>query len=101
MQIVFDVSTRLLAALSRFTNYGEQIMATLQEVQGELVSIKAGVDTSNALAAQQVAMIADLKAQLAAGSPVTQADLDDLDAKADAILAAQGAAPAGTPPDQV
>lgn len=98
MQIVFDVSTRLLAVLSRFTNYGEQIMATLQEVQGELVAIKAGVDASNAL-------VVDLKAQIAAlqnqVGPVTQAQLDALDEAADAILAAQGAAPAGTPPDQV
>lgn len=55
-------------------------MATLADLQGHLNDISTGVDVLK----QQ---IADLKAQVAAGSPVTQADLDALDATAQGIIA--------------
>jgi len=63
-------------------------MATLQEVKDELTAIKAGVDAVKVTAQEQIALIADLKAQIAAGSPVTQEQLDGLDTQADEILAA-------------
>ncbi len=59
-------------------------MATFDEVKAELGQIKAGV-----LALLQ--KIADLQAQ---PGPVTQAQLDELDAAAKDILAAEGTAPA-------
>lgn len=61
-------------------NEAHKIMATLAEVNATLDSVADGV---NALEAQ----IADLKAQVAAGSAVTQADLDALGEKAAGIAA--------------
>lgn len=63
----------------------DDLMATLQDVQTDLQAITDGVAT---LATE----IADLKAKVAAGSPVTQADLDALDVKAKAIVDAETAA---------
>lgn len=56
------------------------IMSTFQEIQATLDEVAAGV---NALEAS----IADLKAKVAAGSAVSQADLDALGAKAAEIVA--------------
>lgn len=72
---------------------GVKLMATVKELSDELDAIKTAVDTVKALVATQVTQIADLTAQLAAGTPVSQAQLDDLDAKADGILAALTPAP--------
>ena len=63
-------------------------MATVKELSDELDAIKTAVDTVKAETAAQKQQIADLLAQLAAGTPVSQEQLDDLDAKADSILAA-------------
>ena len=75
------------------------IMASIQDLQADLGAAKASVDglssgmddvlakvgdIKNQNLAQQ-AQIAALQAQLAAGSPVSQADLDALDAQAKAI----------------
>lgn len=57
--------------------------ATLAELKSEIVQIKAGV-------LAQKAQIADLIAQLAAGSAITQQDLEDLDASLDDIITVQG-----------
>lgn len=62
----------------------ENIMATEQDLQNDLDAIRDGVTT--ALTALN-ATIADLKAQIAAGSPVTQEQLDALDAEAKTIIA--------------
>jgi primosomal protein N'' len=73
---------------------GGRIMATVQELSNELDQIKTAVDSVKADSAAQKQLIADLKAQIAAGTgPVTQAQLDELDAKADSILAALTPAP--------
>ena len=72
---------------------GGKVMATVQELSDELDAIKTAVDGVKADSAAQKQLIADLKAQLAAGSPVSQAQLDDLDAKADSILAVLAPAP--------
>lgn len=99
MQVVFDVSPRLLTLLTQFGNYGVQIMASLKEIQDELITIKTGVDTSNALVVDLKAQIAALKAQ---PGLVTQAQLDDLDRGLDGIIAAQGGGAVDPPPaDQV
>lgn len=65
----------------------EALMATVQELSDELDLIKTAVDAVKATVTQQIQQIADLQAQIAAGTPVTQAQLDELDSKADSILA--------------
>lgn len=55
-------------------------MATVAELNSTLDAVAAGVDSLES-------SIADLKAQVAAGGAVTQADLDALTAKAQAIVA--------------
>jgi archaellum component FlaC len=73
---------------------GGKVMATVQELSDELDQIKAAVDGVKATVQTQIDEIAKLKAQLEAGTgPVTQAQLDELDAKADSILAALTPAP--------
>lgn len=62
-------------------------MATVQELSDELDSIKTAVDAVKATVTAQIQQIADLQAQIAAGTPVSQQQLDELDAKADSILA--------------
>ncbi len=63
-------------------------MSKVSDLQADLDTIKQGV--ADVLAAQtaQAATIADLKAQLAAGTPVSQEQLDALDAEAKNIVAA-------------
>jgi len=67
---------------------GDRLMASFQEVSDELSAIKTAVDEVKRLDQEQIAEIASLKEQVAAGSPVTQEQLDQLDAQADSILAA-------------
>jgi hypothetical protein len=71
--------------------------ATVQELSGELDAIKTAVDAVKVTLQAQIDEIAALKAQLAAGTPVSQEQLDALDAQADSILAALGSngAPGG------
>jgi chromosome segregation ATPase len=83
----------VLEKLTMLIFQGGKIMATVQELSDELDAIKTAVDSVKATAAEQIAKIAELQAQIAAGSPVSQAQLDDLDAKADSILAALNPAP--------
>jgi hypothetical protein len=64
----------------------ERITMNEQDLQTDLDAIKAGVATVLAAQTAQAATIADLKAQLAAGTPVSQAQLDALDAEAKAIV---------------
>lgn len=87
----FDIAIRLpesaIELLRRIYAQGEQIMATVKELSDELDAIKTAVDGVKATVQTQITQIADLQAQIAAGTPVTQQQLDDLDAKADSILA--------------
>jgi hypothetical protein len=62
-----------------------KIMADLQNISADLDQIKEGVIAANVKLAEQTQIIADLTAQLANGVPVTQADLDALDAKTEEI----------------
>ena len=68
-----DLRGYLLILLSQ----GETIMADLATTKADGAKLIADVKT---LKTDLSSQIADLKAQIAAGSPVTQADLDDLDA---------------------
>lgn len=81
----------LRALIAKLVLHGEKVMANLQEVLDELDAIKAGVLASNTLAVELKAQIKALQEQVANGGVVSQADLDLIDAKADAILDAQRA----------
>ena len=78
--------------------------ATLAEIKAEIVQIRAGIDTANAANATVVAdlktQIQALKDQIAAGTAVTQQDLNEIDTGLDDIIAVQGGTPPA-PPDQV
>lgn len=65
---------------------GVTLMAAFQELSDELDAIKTAVDAVKVTGQEQKDLIALLQAQIAEGTPVSQAQLDALDAKADAIL---------------
>ena len=69
-----------------------ELMATEQELQADLDAIKEGVAAVAAKLAAQAQQIADLQAQILAGTPVTQEQLDGLKSEADAIVTALQAA---------
>lgn len=81
----------ILNKLRQLKKQGQRIMATQQELSDELDAIKTGVDAVKLLAREQVVLIEQLTAQIAAGTPVTQEQLDALDVKADSILASLSA----------
>jgi uncharacterized protein with von Willebrand factor type A (vWA) domain len=60
-------------------------MATEQDLQDSLAAISNGIQALAAKFADQSTQIADLKAQIALGTPVSQAQLDSLEANAQAI----------------
>ncbi len=62
-------------------------MSKEADLQTDLDAIKTGVATLLTAAIANAATIADLKAQLAAGTPVSQEQLDALEAEAKAIVA--------------
>lgn len=66
---------------------GADIMSVETDLQDDLDKIQAGVNALLGAAKANAAEIADLRAQLAAGTPVTQSQLDALDAEAKAIVA--------------
>ncbi len=83
----------ILATLARIEGKVDSLMATEAELQTDLDTIAAAVTKVAALVTSQAATITALQAQLAAGSPVTQAQLDALKAEADTIVAALPATP--------
>jgi len=96
-QALAHVERRLntLVTLSRAIQaQGSAIMATVNELSSELTAIKTAVDEVKRIDLEQIAEIQALKDQIAAGTPVTQEQLDSLDAQADSILAALGVPPA-------
>ena len=82
-----------IASVNRkLNNWGILIMSTLQELQAGLDALSVKVDADAAQSAQAVtllqaltATIADLKSQIGAGTPVTQAQLDALTAQVTSI----------------
>lgn len=62
-----------------------KIMATEQDLKDSLDNITTGVAAVAAKLADQTQAIKDLKDQLAAGTPVSQEQLDALEAEAQAI----------------
>jgi hypothetical protein len=82
--ILWQILTRIRALEAQ----GVRIMATQQELSDELDQIKTAVDAVKVTGQEQKDLIVQLQAQIAAGVPVTQDQLDVLDGKADGILAA-------------
>lgn len=78
----------LAQILTTVHQLGASIMASEKDLQADLDAIQSGVTAVLAAQTAQAATIADLKAQLAAGTPVSQAQLDALDAEAKSIVAA-------------
>ena len=68
----------IILTLTQLLGNERAIMATLKELNDLIDGVAVGVDGLEAA-------IKDLKAQVAAGSPVSQADLDALVAKVQAI----------------
>ncbi len=74
--------TQIQALLKHVIVQGDLLMAKVEDLQADLDKLKADVSARlDALAAT----IADLKQQIAAGTPVTQEQLDALDAEVKAI----------------
>ena len=64
----------------------EQITMNESDLKAELDTIRDGVAGLLTKATDNAKTIADLQAQVAAGSPVTQQQLDDLSAEAQGIV---------------
>lgn len=62
-----------------------KLMSTSQDLKDSLDNIQSGVSAVAAKLASQTQAIKDLKDQLAAGSPVSQEQLDALEAEAQSI----------------
>lgn len=78
--------TEILQTVRRIDRKVGALMATVGELQTKLDAIPPILD---AIVADEQAlkdMIQALQDQIAAGTPVTQAQLDELDAKADSVL---------------
>ena len=80
----------IYSKLDRILDLQEKIMATEQDLQASIAGIQTAVTT---VATELTTLITDfnsaitgLKAQIAAGGPVSQAQLDDLTAQANTIL---------------
>jgi hypothetical protein len=101
-----DEVRRIEQALATLKSIGDNIMATLQDVQAAIVAAKAAVATEATKVQSDIAdlgkQVAALQAQLAAGGAVTAADLDGIVADLATISTGVGnievaAAPKPTP----
>lgn len=88
VHVHLDPAGRADPRLDRILAQLESLMASNADLKADLDDIKAGVAAVSTQLTAQAQSIADLKAQLAAGSPITQADLDALDAEAKEIRGA-------------
>ncbi len=86
MHVRFQQLDRIEHALMVLGQKVDRLMAQETDLQADLDAIKAGVAANLVAAQAQAATIADLKAQLLAGTPVSQTQLDALDAEAKAIV---------------
>ena len=77
----------VVADIQTLKKDGVKIMSVESDLQADLDTIKANVATVLTKVTAQAATIAELQAQVAAGTPVSQAQLDALDAEAKAIVA--------------
>jgi chromosome segregation ATPase len=75
----------IVAQLSRIEGKVDRLMASEADLQTDLDTIKAGVATVVTKLTDNAQLIADLKAQVEAGVPVSQEQLDALHAEASGI----------------
>jgi hypothetical protein len=85
---VAELLGQILTRLGVLERQESTILMNEQDLQNDLDAIRIGVNNLLASATAQAATIADLRAQLAAGAPVSQEQLDALDTEARAIVAA-------------
>jgi hypothetical protein len=80
----------IYSKLDRILDLQEKIMATEQDLQASIAGIQTAVTTVatelTTLTTDFNTAITGLQAQIAAGGPVSQAQLEDLKSQADAIL---------------
>lgn len=100
------------ATMWDLTKLKEEIKMDMTQLRTDLAALVAQVGAAETKEASDLAMVSktvsDLKAQVAAGGTITQADLDALDSQVTAVaggltrivtnLDEAAAAPAGTPP---
>ena len=79
--------TEISVAVKSVSEKMEVLMADVASLSAKLDAIGPVLDAVAADEQAQKDMIQSLKDQIAAGTPVSQAQLDELDAKAGAILA--------------
>jgi septal ring factor EnvC (AmiA/AmiB activator) len=77
---------QLTQLLTQFLHREDTLMATIADVQAKVTTIGAAVHNINVKLDGVAAEIANLKDQLAAGSPVTQEQLDALDASLQDVM---------------
>jgi len=82
-----DFEEFVVEILAEIKKQGEKIMSSVDELNAKLDAIPPVLDAIQADEEAQKVEIQALKDQIAAGTPVTQEQLDSLNAKADAVLA--------------
>jgi len=82
-----DFEQFVVETLTDLQAKGEKIMSSVDELNAKLDAIPPVLDAIQADEEAQKVEIQALKDQIAAGTPVTQEQLDSLNAKADAVLA--------------
>jgi hypothetical protein len=85
---ILATQLRLDSKLATLQILMEKSLSTEAELQDDLDKISTAIVKVATLVTTQAATIADLQAQLKAGSPVTQQQLDSLKTQADGIVAA-------------
>lgn len=105
LQKLTAIAAGQTAVLSAIQTQGVKIMASLADVQAsqaaedtEIKALIVAAQAAQSTLTQQSVQIAALQAQIAAGSPVTAADLDAIKADMDAQAAAIGTALAPAAP---
>ena len=91
----------ILSRLGTLQSLERHIMASIKTVEALVADLKSNTDAVAAKIDAQTQAIADLKAQIAAGTPVTQEQLDALSAELQPIsdhLKAMGSDPANPLP---
>lgn len=81
-----DFEKYVIKALTAIKKQGDKIMATVDELNAKMDAIPPVLDAIEADTNGLKAQIQTLSDQIAAGTPVTQAQLDALTIKADSIL---------------
>ena len=85
---LYDVVWDIRESILKLHRKLDVLMTSESDLQGDLDAIKTSVAAVSAKISAQSDTIASLQAQIAAGTPVSQAQLDALKTEADGIVAA-------------